>query len=420
MARWRQRANPAFFDSGFSGRLKKRAREKFNLRSVPAGDPENKNPADPDFSDWSVEVPGQGRARPPVAINFSGTVIQEKTDPFASAAQKEQRAQKNQKRIEKNKAVLDRAIFILSQSATGRSLLEDMTKEGYKIVFDDRRTGERGASGLCDSSSKTILLHGHDNPEYLALLLGHEAVHALQSSRHDLFPSSRHKPEAGIKISFAIEADAYAQQTQIALELGYGDPAGPADQVRFSGPVLQMRERFPDLVKAAKKTMQTEDALQNGATVAAAFQAFYDNFYLRTFYEDSHMDWATLYAPKIKSGFPWLQKNFTKDVDSNWLKARIQHKGIAYLERHAPHLDFSDARHAGVTAETGLKLKAFYQEHLPKEPPPAPKLFGVYMKDATSWVLGLSSTIHMVISGGKPPDKPPLRPPPQRRWGFWD
>ena len=373
-----------------------------------------------DRGDWTDFKPGHGYARPPVEVDFAGTIVTEKPDPFATPAQKARRQKQIDKEVEQNAKVLEEAVYILSQSPTGRDVLEQMTKEGYKIVFDDRRTGDRGAGGLCDPTDKLIILRGHDNPEYLALLLGHESVHAVQNTRHDLFPSTRHRPEVGIKLSFAIEADAYAQQSQIALELAYGDPEGPEDQVRFEGPLLQMRERFPDIIKAAEKVLLNETALQNGATVAAAFEAFYDNFYLRTFYEDSHIEWADTYAPKLKGSFPWLQRHFSKDVDSDWIKDRIQHRGKSYLNDHLPHMTFDDARHSGLTDVTAKKIRKFYKDHM-KEDAPALKRFGVHMQDAAELVLGLTASIHAIFKANDDPTKPTLRTPPKRnKFGIWD
>lgn len=376
-------------------------------------------PADNNNGEWSEPTP-QGKARKTVAVNFIGTVVHERPDPFATAEQKKKREEHWDRVAERNEKVLNEALFILSQSPTGRDVLEQMTKEGYRVVFDDKRTGDRGAGGLCDPSDKTIVLRAHNNAAYLALLIGHEAVHAVQNTRHDIFPSTRHKPEAGIKLSFAIEADAYAQQAQIALELAYGDPAGPKDQIRFEEPLRQMRARFPDIMKAAERVFSHEKNMQNGASVAAAFEAFYDNFHLRTFYEDSHIEWAQTYAPHLKGKFPWLQKHFSKDVDSQWIKDRIQHRGKAYLNEHAPKLSFDDARHSGLTSETTAKVKKFYQDHLPNLPAPKIKNFGVHMKDAVRVVLGLAGDTHVVIKKNDDPSKPPLRAPPRRDgWGFW-
>lgn len=405
------------------------SRKAFQKASAAFFDPSrNAGPLQPDnvippasADEWTLRLRGKGSARPPVPVNFIGTVNHEKPDPYLSEAEQKKREREIARRAEKNEKTLNEAVFILSQSATGRDVLEQMTKEGYRIVFDDRRTGERGAGGLCDPSDKSLILRAHDSAEYLALLIGHESVHAVQNTRHDLFPSTKHRPEVGIKMSFAIEADAYAQQTQIALELAYGDPEGPADQVMFQGPLEQMRQRFPDIVKAAEKVLSKEDALKNGASVAAAFQAFYDNFFLRTFYEDAHLEWAETYAPRLKGSFPWLQRHFSKDVDSDWIKDRIQHRGLAYLNVHAPNLSFDDARHSGLSETTQKRIGKFYDDHIGRKKQPALKTFGVHMKDAVRWVLGLASSASVVFKS-EPPDlsKPPLRAPPRRKWGFWE
>lgn len=391
----------------------------FDSSQPPQTPPTPPTPPTINRGDWTEPQP-EGWARKTVAVNFIGTVVHERPDPFATEEQKKKRQAQLDKTAERNERVLNEALFILSQSPTGRDVLEQMTKEGYRVVFDDKRTGERGAGGLCDPSDKTIILRGHDNPDYLALLIGHEAVHAVQNTRHDIFPSTRHKPEEGIKLSFAIEADAYAQQSQIALELAYGDPDGPADQIKFQEPLKQMRQRFPDIMHAAERVLSKADNIRNGASVAAAFEAFYDSFHLRTFYEDAHIEWADTYAPHLKGRFPFVQRHFTKDVDSQWIKDRIQHRGKAYLNQHAPHLTFDDARHSGLTDVTIKKVEKFYADHLPTTPKPKLKNFGVHMKDAVRWVLGLDGVTHVVFKKNDDPTKPPLKAPPRRdRWGFW-
>lgn len=400
--------SPRFFDSAHNrsltrlfGAANDTPQAKTSLPPFASPTPPNLPPSPPERGDWSVFVPGKGYARPPVQVDFAGTISHERQDPFASEAQKARRKKQLADEEARNARVLEEAVFILSQSPTGRDVLEQMTKEGYRIVFDDRRTGDRGAGGLCDPADKLIILRGHDNPEYLALLLGHESVHAVQNTRHDMFPSTRHKPDVGIKMSFAIEADAYAQQSQIALELAYGDPAGPVDQMRLDGPLLQMRERFPDIIHAAERVLVDEQSIQNGKSVAAAFEAFYDNAYLRTFYEDAHIEWAEAYAPQLKGSFAKLQRHFTKDTDSQWIKDRIQHRGKSYLNDHLPNMTFDDARHSGLTEPTAKRVEKFYDAHLPKGMKPALKRFGVHMSNAAELVLGLSTSLHAYVVQGK-------------------
>jgi hypothetical protein len=223
------------------------------------------------------------------------------------------------------------------------------------------------------------------------------------------------QPRTGLKSAFAcpfaIEADAYAQQTQIALELAYGDQGANPQQLTFPGPLKQMRQRFPDIVKAAERVMTDSASMHNGKTVAAAFQAFYDNFYLRTFYEDAHIDWSSSFAPKLKGKAPHLTRQFQNDVDNRFIKDRIRHRGADYLNAHAPSLDFTDARHSGISEHSHKRLKNFYTDHMPHSRQLAAPIFGIHMKGAVKYVLGLTNATRAVFKKEAPPVKPPKLAP---------
>jgi hypothetical protein len=346
--------------------------------------------------DWVHPPGGDPPFRPPVPVNFGGTRFPAGKDNPAVA--------------DHNRRVLEQAIFVLSQSPTGRDLLQRITAAGYTLCFDNNLTDSRGAGGLCDGVQKAIILHGQGNPEYLAVLIGHEAVHAMQNTTHELFPSSDHRPEEGIKLSFAIEADAYAQQTQIALELFYGDPQAPAGHQRFEQPLIQMRRRFPDIVRAAERAMIDDRALQDGRTVTAAFEAFYDNQDLRTFYEDSHIIWAEGVVPR--DGRTTLRRHFNQAADPDWIKKSLRHRGKPYLMQHAKKMNLSDKRYSGVSEKTARRIEKFYREHLRREPPVL-KIFGYHMDDAAGRIFGRGSgTGGRVLGvfrrksgrGGRPPD----------------
>lgn len=389
----------------------------------------NDNPPGLNADGWFVPAGKDGKslARLPVKVNYLGTLPAYQPDPRLPTDVNKRRQSLYEHQSKENDALLHKAIFILSQSTTGRHLLEEMTKAGYRITFDDRLTDSKGAGGLCDPLNKQIVLKSSHDAEYIALVLGHEAVHALQHSKYNVFPSSSYKPESGIALSFAIEADAYAQQTQIAFELAHGDPDGPQNQMTYKGPLHQMQKRFPNIIKAAEKTLGEKDALKNGALVASAFQGFYDNPYLRTFYEDGHMEWVKLYAPRLM-GTPF-RKHFEEDANHKEITERLMHKGKPYLKIHAPSLDLADARYSGVTAETERKLKTFHKTFRSGSPTPSFKRYGVHMKNAVAWVLGLVSEGGAAVimepsqkAMKKPPAKKPPAPPSAslgRRFNGW-
>lgn len=359
-------------------------------RITPLFKPSNRHDPVPESS-WTIDIDGAHLAQPAVWVDFKGTV----TPPKMNAAHAAQRARRNAE-------TLEAAILILSQSATGRDLLTAMKDNGYKIIFDDARTSAVGAGGLCDSDDKALILHATDDPHYLALLIGHEAVHARQNMNQDLFPTSEHRPAEAIKLSFAIEADAYAQQVQIALELYHGDRSGPDNQAIFAEPLQEMRRRFPDLCRAAERAMIADGALDDGRVVAAAFQAFYHNLALRNFYEDSHMDWAEPCAEEMaKPRRRHLKDVFNKAADNNWIKQGLTHRGRAYLADHAKSLDFAHPLYSGVSEKTAARIDAFYKTHPGIARGPAPQIHGLSLEAGDKQVTGLLQGHHFVLQRRK-------------------
>ena len=336
-------------------------------------------------------------ARPNVKVNFQGTTTKYKINPKASKAQKDWAKQKIKATEKKNVEVFEKALFLLSQSETGRDVLERMTQAGYVIEFDEGRTSPMGAGGLCDPANKKIILAPTTDPEYLALVLGHEAVHALQYTVNDIFPNSSHTPQTAIKLSFAIEADAYAQQTQIALELAHGDPKGPNNQFKTKGPLQQMRKRFKNIVEAAEKTLTTRESLSNGAAVAAAFEAFFDNTALRSFYEDTHVNWVNSVAPQIINKFGKLNDNFKSDIKPDEITKKLKHKGRSYLQEHAPNINMDDDRHSGLTKTTQKSIMEFYKQYRPKAKLPKLKSYGKHIKNAAAIIFGRSSHSNVIV-----------------------
>lgn len=320
-------------------------------------------------------TPGSGRpdGQPPIQVPFIGTIHPDADDAAPTPERLVARVQEEAA----NLALFTDAITLLSQSPTGADLLKRMAAEGYSVVFDDKRTGDHGAGGLCDPSEKMIVLKSGEDPAYLALLIGHEAVHALQNRHDGLFPSSSHRPETGIRLSFAIEADAYAQQTIIALELARGTGDGP----RHSEPLRQMRLRFPELVQAAEKAARKPDALETGAATYAVFEAFYDNYYLRSFYEASHVEWVENFAKEAEGGSNdhHLRRSFNRKVEGEWIKSRIMQNGKAYLKTHGKDINLDDPRYCGVTQKTADDVQKFYDTHLPRHKTPKLPIYGLFI-----------------------------------------
>lgn len=381
---------------------------RFDKRPVSAfNDASNRHPSQPEGS--APPPPPSGHLKPSVPVRFKGTVIRNRRRRTETPEQHQERLAQEKTLAGENQATLKQAVQILSQSPTGRHLLEQMTKEGYQIIFDDRRTASLGAAGLCDPTDKMIILSSGCDAENVALILGHEAAHALQDAQREMLPTTALKPEEAVKLSFAIEADAYAHQVQIALELAHGDPKDPKNNVVYPGPLRYMRHHFGDLVKAAEAVMACPKALENGAVMAAAFQGFYDNYPLRSYYEDAHLGWVNMFANEVfEQAAEQGKQPFSKTVSSKWIKENLHHNGKPYLKNHCPNLDFNEARYSGLTPDTIQKVYDFYKKWTSQKVLPVLKEFGLHMKDAVNMARGTTPSLNTVVFDKR--KKPPYLP----------
>ncbi len=398
-----------------AGFFKRRISEAFDQESKSSFLPQamyRDTPNEPNMenkSDWSIPYAEDKNTvvRPSVKVNFLGTEPKHRKNSIIEKSLKLWHERQDRLQGQHNSNMFDKALFILSQSSTGRDLLERMTKAGYEIVFDEERTKPIGAGGLCDPTNKLIVLGVTNDPEYLALVIGHEAVHALQYTTNNIFPNSVHTPQTAIQLSFAIEADAYAQQTQIALELAHGDPAGPKNQIIMKGPLHQMRKRMQNIVDAAEQTLTKKENLSNGAAVAAAFEGFFDNIVLRSFYEDAHINWANSIAPELKKQSNRLDSNFINGFNAKDIPLRLKHKGVPYLKQHAPNIDFDSARHSGLTKETQDRILDFYKTFKPKSNLPELKTYGTHINNAEALIFGRDASTNLIVMKNQKENKPP-------------
>lgn len=302
----------------------------------------------------------KGTLRLPIIVNFGGTVWA--TDCKSSATERQSKVAHNQRNLQD-------AVLILSQSPTGRFLLEMMTLMGFKVVFDDEHTSNNRARGLCDMANKKIYLHSNDDIYMLALVLAHESVHACQSLHCLLQPNDSYRIDQGIRLSFAIEADAHAQQAQVALELAYGDIKRSREQVLFPEALVAMRASYPDMMRAVELRVHDHNDIQSGIAVAAAFEEFYSSASLRDYYEDRHITWACERAEEMSRRNPTMRGRFF-DTLSDRMADMLTWQGKNYIQTHLPSLKFDDIRHSGFGEKTISRIHDFYEEYLPAEQRP--------------------------------------------------
>lgn len=142
--------------------------------------------------------------------------------------------------LPRHEDALAAALLILSQSDTGRRLIETARAQGYAIAIDPPVIGGAGsfaeakAQGSADHVEKRINLKGTDDPLALALTLAHEMTHISQIAKGGA-PAivSEYHPLAMLRLLLAMEADARAHEFAVAFELAYAKPGDPEQRLLF-------------------------------------------------------------------------------------------------------------------------------------------------------------------------------------------
>ncbi len=293
---------------------------------------------DSDHSAWSIEKDGM-RYRPAVSLPLADGVSEAFKNKMAAA------------------------FLILSQSRTGRYALTQAARLGYKVAEDaaDMRGLRKGGSAY---EEKTIYLGPALAVEDLALTLGHEATHTLQ----EMWSKPEEQKTVGDKLKtvFAGEADAFAHQIQMALELVHGDPQGPKEQYinkNIADDLYESNELFSFVA-----ALHDADEIRAGKAMPSFFNAFYESSLMRGKYE---RDLAASYEPLcqqletfIKNGDvsaadvePLLFPQ-TKIADQS-IVAGVAFHGKPYLAN--AKLDFSEAFYAGVSGAHKQKIRRAFQ-----------------------------------------------------------
>ncbi len=236
-----------------------------SARNLLLGRPENRVNASPPAPQgaWQLIVDSDGElvlnrppterdflARRPVEYLYGGTIP--KYDPKQGGALTDKIAASmdNAVRDFRNKQLLDRAVFLLSQTDDGRRLLEKAKAEKFTFVFDTQYMEKEGANGLFDLTEKQITLREGLTPEDVALTLKHELQHM-----DDMLKGAGHGAHDTIKSATiaqrGIEANARVSESVAALELYEGSADGPPNQFRSSVLLSKFYTKNPIMGQAA-------------------------------------------------------------------------------------------------------------------------------------------------------------------------
>jgi hypothetical protein len=253
-------------------------------------------------------------------------------------------------------SVAEEAIFILSQSATGRRLMQTAIAADYGVVFVE--DPDENLRGYVDWEQKLVFLTRQGDPRLLALTLGHELAHVSQRVQGgaDINVIKDH-PLHALKKFLAIEADARAYEIRIAIELEHPAAGEDPNRVRFDG-LAQMAAGkvdisvMPELVESIVPRLAAGDLTPDRA-MAACFRAFYYDVSLRATYENRVMARIERLDPAILSA----PGSFTRRTDSAAFIAALDGHDIAYLQKNRDITDIDDPPLAAVSAQTATRLR---------------------------------------------------------------
>ncbi|MFN7114988.1 MAG: DUF6782 family putative metallopeptidase [Alphaproteobacteria bacterium] len=251
----------------------------------------------------------------------------------------------------------EEAIFILSQSATGRRLMQTAIAADYGVVFID--DPDKNLRGYVDWDQKLVFLSKQIDPRLLALTMGHELAHVSQrvNGGADINVIKDH-PRHALKKFLALEADARAYEIIIALELEYPAAGEDKNRIRFDS-ITQHAAAKVDIDVMPKLLAGIVPRLADGSlppdrAMAACFRAFYYDIALRATYENKVMsrieqlDAAIIAAPE----------NFTRLTDSTDFMTRLDGHDTVYLRKHPDVTHIDDPQLAAVCERTAARLQA--------------------------------------------------------------
>jgi len=328
--------------------------------------------------DWIIPGGANGKQmlRPPIDVGFWGS----------EGVESESLKRKNENKFR-------RALLILSQSQTGRYLLEAANHHGYMIEIDDDLCREDQVYGYCDPTDKTITIGCEDvSVEEMVIVLAHELSHAVQFSNAIPPTGDEYTPYDDMIISLAQEADAVAHELQVAYELKEGCTDGPVNQFKTNKCVELIKEygRMGEMATALveKAIKDNPKNLDNGLIMALGFESFYQNTPLRRIYEDSLIYYFESKKEglqqktklsrwgKVKNAYEsyrvdgelkeaWKQavsnRVYKKEIDNEKLLNAVRHMNKSYLAKHLPNLDFKDIMHGSVSTDTKRRIVSFFK-----------------------------------------------------------
>lgn len=266
-----------------------------------------------DAASWVTQEDGK-RARPAIELDLADT-------PAAH----------------ENLKLIEAALLILSQSDTGRYLLQTAKDADYLIVANPPTVGGAGrdhesdAQASADFENRLINLKCDADPLTLAFRIAHELAHVTQFAAGLTLDICGPHPASALRQLLAQEADARAYEMKVAIDLATVKAGSPADRLVFPEALDIAAESIgnsfgKNLVERIRPKLQ-DGTLKPENAMLATFKGFYNSISLRAHYE------ATILHGLQKKDASVLQdpENFRQWRDADDIIKRLDARGTPYL-----------------------------------------------------------------------------------------
>jgi len=283
----------------------------FSFGGGPAAPPKATKPPVP-TGEWFLIVDSQGNhitdrapqpgdmlARPAIKYRYNGTIPGFEPSRSWTTEQNMRARMDYEIRSARNKELIEKAVFLLSQTDDGRRLLYKAHQEEFSFVFDDERLQGEQAVGLCDYSNKLVPLAEGRSPEEVALTIKHELQH-MEDIGKGLSYNRTHTLKAATIANRALESNARVSEAVFAMEAMIGSPNGPADQFKTHAIFHRHRNKNLNVGTAAMAAKGLAEKGDWPGFANAVFPAYYRQDDTLAYYDKRNIEMYAKYIPDIK------------------------------------------------------------------------------------------------------------------------
>lgn len=217
-------------------------------------------------------------ARPAAPFRYGGTipvyVPGEASSSMAEATKKCLERVEYEIRAQRNRILIEKAVFKLSQTDDGLRLLKKAWDADFRFVFDHERVEAVGAAGLCSYDKKTIALGEGLTVASVELILKHELQH-FEDFCNGVSRNAEHTLQSAVIASRGVEANARVSEAVYAMQMMYGRPDGPDNQFRSAEAIHEFQRTQPEMALAALKNKKPAKEGRWQEFANAVFYSYY-------------------------------------------------------------------------------------------------------------------------------------------------